>query len=147
MTTQSTDSTHLNARAPRRFGWRVLFVVGALSAAVAGATALLIAYSFKQQDQRPTPVDADGVRHQCPMHPSIVQDHPGECPICGMKLVKVETGKGSAAAASKLGERKILYYRAPMDPKVTSPAPKKDEPRDSADTHAARPSTARARCR
>jgi membrane fusion protein, copper/silver efflux system len=26
---------------------------------------------------------------QCPMHPSIIQDHPGECPICGMKLVKV----------------------------------------------------------
>jgi Cu(I)/Ag(I) efflux system membrane fusion protein len=24
------------------------------------------------------------------MHPSIVQDHPGDCPICGMKLVKVE---------------------------------------------------------
>ncbi|HEY5452007.1 MAG TPA: heavy metal-binding domain-containing protein, partial [Polyangia bacterium] len=22
--------------------------------------------------------------YQCPMHPSIVQDHPGECPICGM---------------------------------------------------------------
>jgi Cu(I)/Ag(I) efflux system membrane fusion protein len=29
---------------------------------------------------------------QCPMHPSIVQDHPGDCPVCGMKLVKVETG-------------------------------------------------------
>jgi len=23
----------------------------------------------------------------CPMHPQIVQDHPGECPICGMDLV------------------------------------------------------------
>jgi Cu(I)/Ag(I) efflux system membrane fusion protein len=29
------------------------------------------------------------------MHPSIVQDHPGDCPICGMKLVKVE-GPGGA---------------------------------------------------
>ncbi|MHB1093418.1 efflux RND transporter periplasmic adaptor subunit [Thiobacillus sp.] len=26
----------------------------------------------------------------CPMHPQILQDHPGECPICGMDLV--ETG-------------------------------------------------------
>lgn len=26
----------------------------------------------------------------CPMHPDILQDHPGECPICGMDLV--ETG-------------------------------------------------------
>jgi Cu(I)/Ag(I) efflux system membrane fusion protein len=31
------------------------------------------------------------------MHPSIVQDHPGDCPICGMKLVKV-AGGGSADA-------------------------------------------------
>ena len=29
---------------------------------------------------------------QCPMHPSIVQDHPGTCPICGMKLVAVPSG-------------------------------------------------------
>lgn len=28
----------------------------------------------------------------CPMHPHIVQDHPGTCPICGMDLV--ETGAG-----------------------------------------------------
>ena len=26
----------------------------------------------------------------CPMHPQIIQDHPGECPICGMDLVEVE---------------------------------------------------------
>jgi membrane fusion protein, copper/silver efflux system len=26
----------------------------------------------------------------CPMHPSIVRDGPGECPICGMKLVPLE---------------------------------------------------------
>ena len=25
--------------------------------------------------------------YTCPMHPSIVQDHPGECPICSMTLV------------------------------------------------------------
>jgi Cu(I)/Ag(I) efflux system membrane fusion protein len=60
---------------------------------------------------------------QCPMHPSIVQDHPGDCPICGMKLVKMETG---GPAATK-GEHKLLFYRSPMDPKVTSPTPRKDE--------------------
>jgi Cu(I)/Ag(I) efflux system membrane fusion protein len=60
---------------------------------------------------------------QCPMHPSIVQDHPGDCPICGMKLVKME---GTGAPVAK-GERKLLFYRSPMDPKVTSPTPRKDE--------------------
>jgi len=24
--------------------------------------------------------------YTCPMHPEVVQDHPGNCPKCGMKL-------------------------------------------------------------
>ena len=27
-------------------------------------------------------------KYVCPMHPQIIRDHPGVCPICGMKLVK-----------------------------------------------------------
>lgn len=35
--------------------------------------------------------------YHCPMHPSIVQDHPGECPICSMSLVPfTEGGAGHA---------------------------------------------------
>jgi Cu(I)/Ag(I) efflux system membrane fusion protein len=37
---------------------------------------------------------------QCPMHPSIVQDHPGDCPVCGMKLVKAAGGAGSGAGGA-----------------------------------------------
>jgi Cu(I)/Ag(I) efflux system membrane fusion protein len=40
---------------------------------------------------------------QCPMHPSIVEDHPGDCPICGMKLVKVEVKAPPAAAPAPGG--------------------------------------------
>lgn len=28
--------------------------------------------------------------YQCPMHPQIIQDHPGNCPICGMALVPMD---------------------------------------------------------
>ena len=28
------------------------------------------------------------VQYTCPMHPEVVQDTPGNCPKCGMKLVK-----------------------------------------------------------
>ncbi len=28
--------------------------------------------------------------HTCPMHPQIIRDKPGNCPICGMKLIKKE---------------------------------------------------------
>ena len=30
--------------------------------------------------------------YTCPMHPEIIRDAPGSCPICGMDLVKKETG-------------------------------------------------------
>lgn len=36
-------------------------------------------------------VEADA-KYTCPMHPDIVQDHPGSCPICGMTLVKLANG-------------------------------------------------------
>ena len=33
--------------------------------------------------------------YTCSMHPQIHQDHPGNCPICGMKLVKKDAGKNA----------------------------------------------------
>lgn len=38
------------------------------------------------------------VQYYCPMHPSVVQDQPGECPICGMTLVARETGAAASAS-------------------------------------------------
>ncbi len=32
------------------------------------------------------PVKGANVRYTCPMHPEVVQDHPGPCPKCGMAL-------------------------------------------------------------
>jgi RND family efflux transporter MFP subunit len=79
------------------------------------------------------------------MHPWIISDKPGACPICGMKLTKMETQPGRTAPAAKpkseadeffaaegnpkavKGARKLLFYRNPMNPSVTSPTPMKDE--------------------
>lgn len=72
---------------------------------------------------KPAPAQPAKEQWQCPMHPTIVQDHPGDCPICGMKLVKMDKPAAGAAA----GERKVKFYRSPMDPKQTSPVPRKDE--------------------
>jgi Cu(I)/Ag(I) efflux system membrane fusion protein len=38
-------------------------------------------------------------RYQCPMHPEIVRDAPGDCPICGMKLVPTSEEVHKAAGA------------------------------------------------
>jgi Cu(I)/Ag(I) efflux system membrane fusion protein/cobalt-zinc-cadmium efflux system membrane fusion protein len=60
---------------------------------------------------------------RCPMHPQIVKDAPGKCPICGMDLVPVPAEKAPAPAAPAAGapaappkERKIKYWVSPMDP-------------------------------
>ncbi|OGX28008.1 MAG: hypothetical protein A2879_02785 [Omnitrophica WOR_2 bacterium RIFCSPHIGHO2_01_FULL_49_10] len=60
--------------------------------------------------------------YSCPMHPDFTSDKPGSCAICGMDLVKKE----SQDRKPKAGKNKILYYRNPMDPGVTSPVPMKD---------------------
>lgn len=149
--------------------------------------------------KEPTAVSQSKAIYHCPMHPTYTSDKPGDCPICGMKLVKAESNssaeasgqemnmpaqakektleevcviykctmkncpmsikahlkpgerlicpvcgevisttsgkvveipsgkinQGSASAAGKK-ERKLLYYRNPMNPEATSPVPMKD---------------------
>lgn len=41
----------------------------------------------------------------CPMHPQIIQDHPGVCPICGMDLVEMEQPDTSQPGTSQPAHR------------------------------------------
>ncbi len=137
------------------------------------------------------------IMYHCPMHPTYISDKPGDCPICGMKLVRMESktenkpkesgtantvktsedknieevcidhkctmngcimdvrirmkpgekiicpicGEVITTANGKIveiikqpqqktatakKERKLLYYRNPMNPQATSPVPMKD---------------------
>jgi Cu(I)/Ag(I) efflux system membrane fusion protein len=126
---------------------------------------------------------ASGATYVCPMHPTIMQDHPGDCPICGMKLVLKKSGEAARPAAAtapapapephepstryetetvytcpmdpqvvehqpgrcpicgmnlekttrkvkvtdSVNVRRIAYYRSPMDAKITSPVPRRDD--------------------
>ncbi len=63
----------------------------------------------------------------CPMHPSFTSDRPGNCAICGMSLVKKESADVPTTQQKGGGDKRILYYRNPMNPGVTSPVPMKDE--------------------
>ncbi len=38
--------------------------------------------------------------YTCPMHPQIMQDGPGNCPLCGMTLVPLIKSKDGGAHAS-----------------------------------------------
>ena len=42
--------------------------------------------AYLSKAEAPKPAAAAGTVYTCPMHPQIRQDHPGNCPICGMTL-------------------------------------------------------------
>lgn len=47
------------------------------------------------------------VLYLCPMHPTYTNDRPGDCPICGMRLVKKEKKEGNSGA--KVVKRKMNH--------------------------------------
>jgi Cu(I)/Ag(I) efflux system membrane fusion protein/cobalt-zinc-cadmium efflux system membrane fusion protein len=91
----------------------VSIAIGAVGAAV-----------FLDDSSRPA-TQAQAQRYHCPMHPTYTSDKPGDCPICGMKLVPMED-PGAGAATAEPGERKVAFYRSPMDPTIRSDKPAKD---------------------
>lgn len=65
----------------------------------------------------------------CPMHPEIMQDHPGTCPICGMDLVESKNSAEDHAAhdhgvhvdsasIQKLGVRLASVKRSPISQEI-----------------------------
>src|SRR5262245_13633101 len=43
-------------------------------------------YSGAAPSKSAMPPPGAGTKYTCPMHPEVVQDHPGACPKCGMAL-------------------------------------------------------------
>ena len=66
--------------------------------------------------------------YTCGMHPQVIQDKPGNCPICGMKLtpIRKQAGTASTAVPSPAGERKVKYYKSTMMAGEVRQTPGKD---------------------
>ena len=79
--------------------WGLVLVMGLVAVlSIAYATGALAKVSFGGARAEQASL------YSCPMHPSVVQDHPGECPICSMTLVPkpattMAAGEASAPAA------------------------------------------------
>jgi len=50
----------------------------------------------------------------CGMHPMIITEEPGLCPICNMELTPKREDAGSSQTSD---EKKIAYWKAPMNPR------------------------------
>jgi Cu(I)/Ag(I) efflux system membrane fusion protein len=70
---------------------RIIIVVAALGAA-AGLAPLYTGCGKNTQEHG----EAKATQYHCPMHPTIVSDKPGDCPICGMRLVPLDEGGETA---------------------------------------------------
>ena len=60
--------------------------------------------------------DAMGHKHlwTCSMHPQVLKEEPGACPICHMALTPVKEMARPGSATAATGERKVKYWWDPM---------------------------------
>lgn len=87
----------------------------ALSAIAGGAALMAVAGCRKNGVE----TAAEAKKYHCAMHPQVVSDEPGKCPICRMDLVAVADKPEKAAAPSSVADasgRKVLYWYDPMAP-------------------------------
>lgn len=62
---------------------------------------------------------SDAQKYHCPMHPTVVQDKKGSCPICGMDLVPIKGDQPSVKAAEPaeddtIAQVKVGHFYCPM---------------------------------
>lgn len=121
----------------RRFWHRISF------AAILLLVAVFMAACGGESEEA---ASGDKQLYTCGMHPQVIQEEPGNCPICGMKLTLLKSepavattpkhepskegqavmaGDVKKAASGKKDDKKILYWRAPMDPTYISDKPGK----------------------
>ncbi len=67
---------------------------------------LVLAFSSCSSGDHKSKQTASETKYTCPMHPQIVENHPGSCPICNMDLVKISAQKKQSGLT--LSENQIV---------------------------------------
>ena len=72
---------------------RIILLLSAVGLLSFGCSKKPEAPPMETKSEASAPSLAGKQLYQCPMHPNIVMDHPGNCPICGMELEPIEKVK------------------------------------------------------
>jgi Cu(I)/Ag(I) efflux system membrane fusion protein len=108
----------------RSFGTPALVLAVLATAVLAGGGGFLLATRGGDDHAHDGATAGAKEQWQCPMHPTIVQDHPGDCPICGMKLVKVaNAGAADAQGKSASPAEQKEQWQCPMHPSIVQDHP------------------------
>jgi heavy metal translocating P-type ATPase len=70
-------------------------------------------YLGPQEPPKPQPA-VPGAEYFCPMHPEVRQDHPGDCPKCGMALESHAEGTGNELAEMTQRLKIAVLFGAPV---------------------------------
>ncbi|MBF53884.1 MAG: copper-translocating P-type ATPase [Confluentimicrobium sp.] len=65
-------------------------------------------------DRPAAPGAREGAQYTCPMHPEIVRDAPGDCPICGMALEPMTPSAESGPNPELVDFRRRLWVAGPL---------------------------------
>lgn len=104
----------------------IFIIVLILGGFVAGQFIHLPHLLHRVDSDSPVKEAADKVLYwTCGMHPQIMEDGPGTCPICGMNLTPYKESSGGDGSSGAEGKEKILYWVAPMDPSYVRDEPGK----------------------
>jgi Cu(I)/Ag(I) efflux system membrane fusion protein len=79
---------------------------------IAMAISLLL---FACKGKKKVITQAPDVFYTCSMHPQVMQDQPGKCPICGMELIAVKKTKGQNENSIMLSDQQIQLGNIQVD--------------------------------
>ena len=92
-----------------------------LSLAIVGCAASFLTGCSRSSSATVGSEEAHKTIYTCGMHPQVVQDTPGNCPICGMKLTQNKAGAAASQAIAvdpvttqNMGIRTALVTRGPL---------------------------------